>query len=91
MSFLTGEKATEPRLSAIESVTCELVILSVGPTEHGGQGLGGIEEVNGRDSILPLSIDMHFSEGLLESRHDSGASGNRSDGHDDGLRDLVRE
>ena len=47
-------------------------------TEHGGQGLGSIEEVEGRNSIAPLSVQVDIGEGLLESRHNSGAFGERS-------------
>lgn len=43
------------------------------PTEHGRQGLGGLEELSCVDGIASLRVDLDISEGSLEGLHNSAA------------------
>jgi len=67
---LTGEKATEPRRSFVHRVSNVVNSTSVAArsssTEHGGQGLGGIEELGRGDGIAILGVDWDRGEGRLE-------------------------
>lgn len=49
-------------------------------TEDGGQGLGGLEELRGRNSIAVGGVDWDVDEGPLEDL-DDGAAGGDSSGH----------
>jgi hypothetical protein len=49
-------------------------------TKHGGQTLGGLEELGCRDGIAVVGVDWHVNEGFLENV-DIGASGRNLDRH----------
>lgn len=69
MSFLTGEKATEPRRSAVDcrvSHSSHFLLLAERDrldTKHGGQRLGGLEKLLGRDGIVGAQV--HIVKGAL--------------------------
>lgn len=90
MSFLTGEKATEPRTSRrTEWLDTKLfpvhwsVWTQQQPTKHGGQGLGSIEKLGGSNGIALVGINGHVDKGLLEGVDDGGALGDGKSRHDE--------
>jgi hypothetical protein len=51
--------------------------------EDGGQGLGGLEELSGRDSLAVGLIDGNVDERSLKRLHNSASRGVSSVRHDD--------
>ena len=77
MSFLTGEKATEPSTSAAESEQNLQGGNGIRATKHGRQGLGGLEEL-ARGYGMRGVIDRHVDPGPLEGVEEGAAR--RDDG-----------
>lgn len=87
-SFLTGEKATEPRTSRTPkrldwSLWGSIVTSRASNTEDSGEGLGSVEKLGGGNGVV--GTDRDISEGLLEGLHNC-ATGGDLDGHNDGYK-----
>lgn len=88
MSDLTGEKATEPMTSGRVSYAFPCIIsspMNEYHTEHGGQRLGGIEKLGGRDCIALISVDGNIDKRPPKRLNDGATGGDNRGRHDEAV------